>query len=45
MTAPDQFLASNLDTAEKSYGDAMAVSLTSRVPMPGAIGRHHVKHA
>jgi hypothetical protein len=32
MTALDQFLASNPDTAEKSYGDAMAASLSRAFP-------------
>jgi hypothetical protein len=32
MAALDQFLVSNPDMAEKSYGDAMAVSLTRAFP-------------
>src|ERR1700722_7245732 len=32
MTALDRFLVSNPDMAEKSYGDAMAVSLTRAFP-------------
>ena len=32
MTALDQFLASNPDMAEKSYGDAMAASLSRAFP-------------
>ena len=32
MTALDQFLASNPNFAEKSYGDAMAVSLSRAFP-------------
>jgi hypothetical protein len=32
MTTLDQFLASNPDKAEKSYGDAMAASLSRAFP-------------
>ena len=32
MTALDQFLASNPDFAEKTYGDAMAMSLSRAFP-------------
>jgi hypothetical protein len=32
MTTLDEFLASNPDLAEKSYGDAMAMSLTRAFP-------------
>jgi hypothetical protein len=37
MTTLDEFLASNPDLAEKSYGDAMAMSC---VPVPEAIAPH-----
>ena len=32
MTALDQFLASNPNFAEKTYGDAMAISLSRAFP-------------
>jgi hypothetical protein len=34
MTTLDQFLASNPDLVEKSYGDAMAASLSRAFPCP-----------
>jgi hypothetical protein len=34
MTALDQFLASNPNFAEKTYGDAMAISLSRAFPCP-----------
>jgi len=34
MTTLDQFLASHADLAEKSYGDAMAKSLSGAFPCP-----------
>jgi hypothetical protein len=36
MTALDQFLASNPDLAEKSYGDAMAMALSRAGNKPAA---------
>jgi hypothetical protein len=42
MAALDQFLVSNPDMAEKSYGDAMAASLRRAFPCQAQQARHEV---